>query len=46
MLFPSPIQATRFPSHDPRYWRTVSRSASTWQGCSRSVRPLITGTVA
>ena len=30
----------------PRCWRTVRRSARIWQGCSRSVRPLMTGTSA
>src|SRR5438046_1356798 len=43
MLLPSPTQAIRFPSHVPSASRTVNRSASTWQGCDRSVRPLITG---
>ncbi len=43
MLFPSPTQAMTLPSQPPSVSRTVSRSASTWQGCSRSVRPLITG---
>ena len=43
MLLPSPIQATVLPSQPPRLSRTVMRSASTWQGCSRSVSPLITG---
>src|SRR2546425_1948177 len=46
MLLPSPTQAIRFSSHVPRASRTVNRSASTWQGCDRSVRPLITGMVA
>ena len=43
MLLPSPIQATTLPSQPPSASLTVSRSASTWQGCSRSVRPLMTG---
>ena len=43
ILHYSPIQATVLPCHPPSVSRTVSRSASTWQGCSRSVRPLITG---
>src|SRR5881398_1233086 len=46
MLLPSPIHAIRLPSHPPTASRTVKRSASTWHGCDRSVRPLITGMVA
>ena len=36
----------RLPAQPPRLSCTVSRSARTWQGWSRSVSPLITGTVA
>ena len=46
MLLPSPIQAYFFSFYLAELWRTVSRSASTWHGCSRSVSPLITGTSA
>jgi hypothetical protein len=43
MLLPSPIHATFLPAMPPNSCRTVSRSARIWQGCCRSVRPLITG---
>ena len=52
MLLPSPIQAYFTErklcptSSAPKRCTTVCRSASTWHGCSRSVRPLITGTGA
>ena len=44
MLQPSPTQATTLPSSEPIASSTVSRSARSWQGWSRSVRPLMTGT--
>ena len=52
MLLPSPIQAyftersARRTSPAPKRCATVCRSARTWQGCIRSVRPLMTGTLA
>jgi hypothetical protein len=46
MLLPSPIHATLTPSSAPRRSRIVSRSATIWQGCSRSVSAFTTGTLA
>ena len=46
MLLPSPTQATVLPAIGPRCSSKVITSAISWQGCVRSVRPLITGTVA
>jgi len=46
MLFPSPDHATVRPRIGPRCSSKVITSAITWQGWVRSVRPLITGTVA
>src|SRR3954452_7029730 len=45
-LLASPDQATVLPRIEPRCSSNVITSASTWQGCERWVRPLITGTVA
>ena len=44
MLLPSPIQATVLPWMLPRCSWKVCMSASNWQGCRSSDRPLITGT--
>ncbi len=46
MLLPSPDQVTRFPLIGPRCSSKVITSAISWQGWVRSVRPLMTGTVA
>ena len=46
LLHPSPTHASRLPSSGPRRSRSVSTSASAWQGWCRSVSPLITGTSA
>ena len=46
MLLPSPTQATDRPAIGPRCYSKVITSAISWQGWVRSVRPLITGTVA
>ncbi len=44
MLFPSPIQATLSSLRSTsKFSCMVSRSAMIWQGCSRSVSPLMTG---
>ena len=43
-LLASPVQATVRPRIGPRCSSNVMTSASTWQGCERRVRPLITGT--
>ncbi len=45
MLLPSPIQATVLPAMLPRCSWKVCMSASSWQGCRSSDRPLITGTL-
>jgi hypothetical protein len=45
-LLPSPVQAIRRPSIGPFASSNVMMSATIWQGWVRSVRPLITGTVA
>ena len=45
-LLPSPTQAMVLPAIGPRCSSMVIRSARIWHGCDRSVRPLITGTVA
>src|ERR1700687_1095330 len=42
-LLPSPTSTTCCSGSSPRTSSRVSRSARTWQGCERSVRPLITG---
>ena len=46
MLLPSPLHATARPSIGPRCSSKVITSAMSWQGCVRSVSPLITGTSA
>ena len=46
MLLPSPDQAMRVPAIGPRCSSKVITSAISWQGWVRSVRPLMTGTVA
>ncbi len=43
-LLPSPTYATRTPSSVPHASRSVSRSASAWQGWCRAVSMLTTGT--
>ena len=43
MLLPSPTKASFSPSSRVIFSRTVIRSASTWQGWAKSVRPLTTG---
>ena len=43
---PSPTKATVRPARVPLCSRTVSRSASSWQGWKSSVRALTTGTPA
>ena len=43
MLLPSPIKHSFSPSSRAMCSRMVIRSASTWQGWQKSVRPLITG---
>ena len=45
-LLPSPVQAIRRPLIGPFASSNVMMSATIWQGCVRSVRPLMTGTVA
>ena len=45
MLLPSPMKHSFSPSREPLYSRMVIRSASTWQGWQKSVRPLMTGTL-
>jgi len=45
-LLPSPSQASCSPGSAKPCSTTVSRSATIWHGCDRSVRPLITGTSA
>ena len=42
-LFPSPMYASFNPLKCPFTSLIVSRSASAWQGCEISVKPLITG---
>ena len=43
MLLPSPIKHSFSPSREPLYSRMVIKSASTWQGWQKSVRPLMMG---
>ncbi len=43
-LLPSPIYARSIPLSLPRTSWMVNRSDITWQGCSKSDKPLITGT--
>ena len=45
-LFPSPNQAISRPGKALPCSTRVNRSAMIWHGCERSVRPLITGTLA
>ena len=45
ILFGSPIKQTFKPSNEPLYSRIVNKSAKIWQGCEKSVKPLITGTL-
>ena len=44
-LLPSPTQAMVLPAIGPLASSMVMMSARIWQGCDRSVRPLMTGTV-
>ena len=46
MLLPSPHQAMVRPAMAPRCSSKVMTSPISWQGWVRSVRPLMTGTVA
>ena len=43
-LFPSPTKHIFLFSNEPKCSLIVSISANAWQGCSRFVNPLITGT--
>ncbi len=43
MLLPSPMKHIFSPSSLALRSRMVMRSASTWQGWAKSVRPLMTG---
>ena len=45
MLLPSPMKHSFSPSKEPLYSRMVIKSASTWQGWQKSVKPLMTGTL-
>src|SRR5579884_214365 len=45
-LLPSPQYNSTEPLRSPKRSRKVWKSASAWQGCSRSLRALITGTRA
>src|SRR3990172_3019072 len=45
-LLPSPTQASRVRDRSSPRSHRVKKSAMAWQGCSRSDKPLITGTEA